>query len=190
MGTNVPRSRSSRPDGSPTDRVTRVSTDRWTAVPDVLLGVLTPREHQLLHALLSYRWTADATIRPFVKTLARQMGDCHPRTVQRAAARLQARGLIEIVPRFRVDEGQSANEYRPTAALLALLPRDTDDDAADVGPRSHTPTTTAAYRRRETNQRNRTTRNGTANGRPKNLLETRSKCPVCPEFHVPYSCRR
>jgi DNA-binding transcriptional MocR family regulator len=95
--------------------------DRFTQLPDSLLGALTPREHQLVHALLSYRWTPDAAIYPSVRTLARQLG-CSDRTIQRTAHALEAKGYLIIEARYRDDQGQTSNIYRPGPLLIALLP--------------------------------------------------------------------
>lgn len=94
---------------------------RWTKLPDALLSVLTPREHQLVHALLSYRWTPDAPIYPSVRTLARRLG-CSERTIQRTARQLAGKGYLIIDARYRDDQGQTSNLYRPGPLLVALLP--------------------------------------------------------------------
>jgi hypothetical protein len=107
-------------------------TDRYTRLPDALLSELTPREHQLVHALLSYRWTDAAAIYPSIRTLARQCG-CSDRTVQRTLRALERRGYVVSVARFRADEGQTSSEYRPGPLLLPLLAPPGDTAAAGPG---------------------------------------------------------
>jgi DNA-binding transcriptional MocR family regulator len=104
--------------------------DRYTRLPDAILGVLKPREHQVTHLLLSYRWFADSTIRPFVATMATRLG-CSRRTVQRALRGLEAKGYLVTVARYRDDSdgGQTSNIYAPGPLLLPLLPV-TDDAPA------------------------------------------------------------
>jgi DNA-binding transcriptional MocR family regulator len=120
--------------------------DRFTQLPDSLLGALTPREHQLVHALLSYRWTPDAAIYPSVRTLARQLG-CSDRTVQRAAHALEARGYLIIEARYRDDQGQTSNVYRPGPLLVALLPPGGDSPVAAPRHGHHPPVTRVASER-------------------------------------------
>lgn len=127
---------------------------RFTRLPDAILAVLTPREHQLLHALLSYRWSDDAPIFPRVGTLAKRLG-CSERTVQRALRRLEAGGWIVTVARYRDDEARdrTSNEYRPGPTLLPLLPR--ADAAADTTSRPdwRRPVTDAPPKRDPRNQK-------------------------------------
>lgn len=109
----VARSTSSCPDPAPTDRYTRL--------PDQLLADLTPREHQLVHLLLSYRWTEDALIYPRIGTLAARLR-CSERTIQRTLRELERRGYLIIDAQYRDDQGQTSNLYRPGPLLVALLP--------------------------------------------------------------------
>jgi DNA-binding transcriptional MocR family regulator len=95
--------------------------DRYTRLPDALLDVLTPREHQVIHLLLSYRWTDDALIYPSIRTMAARLR-CSDRTIQRTIRQLEARGYLVVVPRFRADTGQQSNLYQPGPLLLPLLP--------------------------------------------------------------------
>ena len=94
---------------------------RWSKLPDALLGVLTPREHQVIHLLLSYRWSDDALIYPSVRTMAKRLG-CSERTIQRAIRGLERGGWIVVEARYRDDEGQQSNQYHPGPRLLPLLP--------------------------------------------------------------------
>lgn len=105
---------------------------RWTRLPDMLISTLTPREHQLVHALLSYRWTDDAAIYPRVETLAERL-NCSARTIQRTARGLESKGYLIIEARYRDDQGQTSNLYRPGPLLVALLPP--PGDTATATPR-------------------------------------------------------
>jgi hypothetical protein len=99
--------------------------DRYTRLPDALLSVLSPREHQVIHLLLSYRWTDDALIYPSVPTMAARLG-CSERTIQRTIRRLESGGYVVVEARHRADLGQQSNVYRPGLALLPLLPPSSD----------------------------------------------------------------
>ena len=93
---------------------------RYTKLPDALLS-LTPRQHQLIHALLSYRWYADSAIYPSVPTLARRLA-WSVRTVQRVMRQLEAAGYVVVHATYRADDGQGTNLYEPGPALLPYLP--------------------------------------------------------------------
>jgi DNA-binding transcriptional MocR family regulator len=95
--------------------------DRFTQLPDSLLDVLTPREHQVVHLLLSHRWTDDSLIYPSVRTMARRLR-CSDRTIQRTIRGLEQRGYLVVVPQFRADTGQQSNLYVPGPLLTPLLP--------------------------------------------------------------------
>jgi DNA-binding transcriptional MocR family regulator len=107
---------------------------RYTRLPDALISELTPREHQLVHALLSYRWTDDAAIYPSVPTLAKRLR-CTDRTIQRTLRSLERQGYLVTVARFRDegDHGQTSNTYAPGPMLLPLLPPAGDRDVAGPG---------------------------------------------------------
>jgi DNA-binding transcriptional MocR family regulator len=107
---------------------------RYTRLPDALISELTPREHQLVHALLSYRWTDDAAIYPSVPTLAKRLR-CTDRTIQRTLRSLERQGYLVTVARFRAegDHGQTSNTYAPGPMLLPLLPPAGDRDVAGPG---------------------------------------------------------
>lgn len=94
---------------------------RFTRLPDALLSLLTPRQHMLVHALLSYRWWSDSAIYPSVPTLARQLG-WSERTVQRIMRQLEAGGWIVVQACYRSDDGQASNLYEPGPALVPYLP--------------------------------------------------------------------
>ena len=95
--------------------------DRFTQLPDTLIDVLTPREHQVIHLLLSYRWTDDGAIYPSVPTMARRL-DCSDRTIQRTIRQLEQRGYILVIAQRRADRSQQSNLYQPGPMLLPLLP--------------------------------------------------------------------
>lgn len=101
-------------------------TTRFTKLPDELLHVLSPREHMLLHALLSHRWFEDSEIYPSVTRL-RDMLRWSVRTVQRTMRKLEDGGYVVRIADYRNktewgDRGQTSNIYRPGPALLPLLP--------------------------------------------------------------------
>lgn len=136
---------------------------RYTKMPDDVLSVLTPRDHQVLHLLLSYRWFSDSTIRPYVGTMAERLGVCK-RTVQRSLRRLELGGYLVTVARYRDESedgehhGQTSNLYAPGPLLLPLLPPlDTRDDGPPEQAR-RTPMTPTTYKK-ET-KRNYTPRMG------------------------------
>lgn len=133
--------------------------DRFTQLPDALISELTPREHQLVHALLSYRWADDALIFPSVRTLADQMR-CSDRTIQRTLHQLAERGWIIIEARYRDDQGQTSNLYRPGPLLAPLLSPSGRHDDARQAPLWHPPVTRRADERYSGNQTNRTRRPG------------------------------
>jgi DNA-binding transcriptional MocR family regulator len=94
----------------------------YTRIPDALISELTPREHQLVHALLSYRWTPDSAIYPSVRTLATRLR-CTDRTIQRTLRSLERQGYLVTVARYREgDHGQTSNLYAPGPMMAALLP--------------------------------------------------------------------
>lgn len=107
---------------------------RYTRLPDALISELTPREHQLVHALLSYRWTDDSAIYPSVRTLATRLR-CTDRTIQRTLRSLERQGYLVTVARYRTegDHGQTSNLYAPGPMLLPLLPPAGDRDVAGPG---------------------------------------------------------
>lgn len=132
-----------------------VRTDRYTKLPDQLIHELTPREHQLVHALLSFRWFDDSAIYPYVGTLAKMLG-CHKRTVQRTLRKLEAKGYVVTVAHYRDEaedehHGQSSNTYAPGPMLLPLLPHASDQADAPSEQERRTPVASAPFR---TNQRN------------------------------------
>jgi DNA-binding transcriptional MocR family regulator len=97
--------------------------DRWTSIPNALHALAdTPREFQVMAALLSYRWYATSPIIPSVDTLAVQVG-CSRRTIRRTVAALEARGLIRREERRASDTRQMSNAYVLCGALLAFVTR-------------------------------------------------------------------
>jgi hypothetical protein len=126
--------------------------DRYTKLPDALLSVLSPREHQLVHLLLSYRWKPDSPIYPFVGSMAKRLG-WSVRTVQRTLRRLEAKGYLVTTPDFRAtDKGQTANRYAPGPLLLPLLaPVDVDPGAPADQP-GRPPVTAPTHKRKEQKQ--------------------------------------
>src|SRR5690242_6393305 len=114
----------------------------WTRLPDALISELTPREHHLVHALLSYRWFSSSPICPFVATLADRIG-CSRRTVQRTLRSLERKGYLVTVARYRddSDHGQTSNVYGPGPLLLPLLPLADDRPGAQPGSDRRPPMT-------------------------------------------------
>lgn len=108
------------------------SDTRYTQIPRALIRMCTPREYQLISALLGYRWHEDAEIFPRVKVLAEEMG-CKVRVVQYAMRGLEAKGLIVPEARYRSDGGQTSNRYvvgPMLAPLLAPLPERASTEAS------------------------------------------------------------
>jgi DNA-binding transcriptional MocR family regulator len=122
--------------------------DRFTQLPDILIDVLGPRQHQLVHALLSYDWTGDGAIYPSVPTLAMRLR-WSVRTVQRALRSLEDQGYIVTEARYRDDQGRTSNLYRPGPALIAhLSPRGRQPDTTPVTARHPAPMTRVSDERR------------------------------------------
>jgi hypothetical protein len=97
--------------------------DRWTKVPNALHALVdTPREFQVVAALLSYRWKPSSPIIPSVDTLARQV-NCSRRTIRRTIAALEARGLLRREERRADDSRQMSNRYVLCGALLVFVTR-------------------------------------------------------------------
>ncbi len=93
----------------------------FTSIPNVVHALVrSPREYQLVAALLSFRWYSSSPIIPSVKRLA-DMLDCGERTVRRTAASLEARGLIRRVERRAADTRQMSNLYEICGALLTAV---------------------------------------------------------------------
>ena len=119
--------------------------ERFTQLPDGLHELVTsPREFQLIAALLSHRWTPDAEMFPSVKRLS-EILNCSQRTVQRTCAALEERGLLVREYRRREDDGQTSNIYHLAGALLALVSVVVD---TRVSPDRRTPTTRLSGRNR------------------------------------------
>lgn len=94
---------------------------RFTQIPRALHALAkTPREYELMAALLGYRWFPSSPIIPSVATLAKTLR-CSSRTVRRTAATLQARGLLKRQVRRAWDKRQMSNEYVLCGPLLALV---------------------------------------------------------------------
>lgn len=155
-----------RQESGPTDT-------RYTQIPRALIRMCTPREYQLISALLGYRWREDSEIFPRIKTLADEMG-CKVRTVQYALRGLEAKGLIVSEPYYRSDGGQSSNRYLigpVLAPMLAPLPaHDCAASSAWVRP----PVQDVAARKKLPERHNRT--RGRQSGIPTHgsaYLETR-----------------
>ena len=148
MNATVARSTSSCPEQGP--------TGRYTQLPDILIDVLGPREHQLVHALLSYDWTGDSPIYPSVPTLATRLR-WSVRTVQRTLRALEAQGYIITEARYRDDQGRTSNLYRPGPALLAhLSPRGAQRVTTPVPDWKRVPMTRPSDEREPRNQTYRT----------------------------------
>lgn len=148
-------------------------TDRFTRLPDALISELTPREHQLVHALLSYRWTDDAAIYPSVRTLAAMLR-CTDRTIQRTARGLEEKGYLIIQARYRDDQGQTSNLYVPGPLLVALLPPSPDQRVTDSRDDHHPPVTRRAGERDPGNHTHRRDRGTGSKGfDARNYYETR-----------------
>lgn len=128
---------------------------RYTKLPDAVIDVLTPREHQVLHLLLSHRWTDDGLIYPSVTTMAQRLR-CSDRTIQRTIRQLEARGYIVVEAQHRVDKSQQSNLYRPGPMLLPLLPPLGDGSGAGQANDRHPPVTRVSGKRDSGNQQNRT----------------------------------
>lgn len=148
---------------------------RYTRLPNALLRELTPREHQLVHALLSFRWFSDSAIFPYVGTLAKMLR-CSKRTVQRTLRSLERKGYLVTVAEYRdISEdghrGQTSNTYAPGPMLLPLLPpADTSTDAQAERDR-RPPMTPPSHRNSYRNQTNRKNRN--------NSRYTPPACDLC-----------
>ena len=125
---------------------------RYTKVPDqiALLG-LTPREEQLIHRLLSHRWTPDARIYPSIKRLAALM-HCTRRTVQRTLRRLEARGMLVSEACYQPVTGQTTNTYHLAGALLAVVASAVDQPVARPVDDRRPPATSPAPERYSGNQ--------------------------------------
>lgn len=126
---------------------------RYTKIPDrIALLKLTPREEQLIHRLLSHRWTPDARIYPSIKRLAELM-DCTRRTVQRTLRRLEGRGLLVSEPCYQPVTGQTTNTYHLAGALLAIVTEAVDQVVARPVDDRRPPATSTAPERDSGNQR-------------------------------------
>lgn len=103
-----------------TPLATAVQAGGYTKVPNIIrtLG-LTPRDEQLVNRLLEC-WREGQMPWPSIKTLAERM-HCSLRTVQRAIARLEGRGLLVVEYRYRADGSQQSSVYH-LAPVLTPLP--------------------------------------------------------------------
>jgi DNA-binding transcriptional MocR family regulator len=117
---------------------------RFIQIPRGLIRMTSPREYQLIAALLAYRWTPESKIFPSVKTLAAEMG-CTPRTVQRTVAALEARGWLVREYQYRPDGSQRSSTYHLAGELLSMMTDSVDARASE--PRQ-TPLTRGAGRTR------------------------------------------
>lgn len=123
-------------------------------MPDALLSELTPREHQLVHALLSY----GPTIYPSVRTLATRLR-CTDRTIQRTLRQLEERGYLIVQARYRDDQGQTSNLYVPGPMLApSLSPGGHRDGTGPATDRGIPPVTRRAAERDAGNQRHQRSR--------------------------------
>lgn len=94
---------------------------RYTQIPRELHDLAeSPREFELMAALLSFRWFPSSPIIPSVKTLAGMLR-CSQRTVRRTAAGLETRGLILREERRAPDSRQMSNLFHLCGPLLALV---------------------------------------------------------------------
>lgn len=153
----------------------------------------TPREYELLVALVEYRWYPTSPIIPSVSTLAETLR-CSQRTVRRTAAALEARGLILREERRAADRRQMSNEYVLCGPLLAAVTaveaaRDREEHQPWQGRR-----TAVAGKREEWKNTKRTTRIQPGQTRPKaeadasGARRSASRCWVCPEWHPLDAC--
>jgi DNA-binding transcriptional MocR family regulator len=115
-----------------------------------------PREHQLMVALLMFRWHPHSPIIPSVDQLRRIM-KCSDRTVRRTAEKMEARGLLRREARHAHDRRQMSNRYVLCGAFLSLVTaieanRDQEQSSTWQGRRTRT-----SGERYEPNQKNRTT---------------------------------
>jgi hypothetical protein len=152
----------------------------YTRLPDALLSELTPREHQLVHALLSYRWTDDSAIYPSVRTLATRLR-CTDRTIQRTLRQLEERGYLIIQARYRDDQGQTSNLYAPGPLLVALLSPLAATPVTASRDDHHPPVTGRASERNSGNHNKRS--DGTGHKRD-------DRCPRCPHTSHGTTCSR
>lgn len=131
---------------------------RFTQIPRALHDLAkTPREYELIAALLGYRWFPSSPIIPSVATLAKTLR-CSSRTVRRTAATLETRGLLKRQVRRAWDKRQMSNEYvlcGPLLALVADLEASRDQEAR---PSWQGRRTDVAEKRYSGNQSKRTTR--------------------------------
>lgn len=117
----------------PNTSAQRVQDGRWTAIPNELHDLAeTPREFQLMAALLSFRWYPTSPIIPSVETLASMLA-CSRRTVRRTVAALEARGYIRRIERRAADDRQLSNDYALCGPLLALVTTIEAARVRDVG---------------------------------------------------------
>lgn len=134
-----------------TTRPAAACLDRFTQLPDTLLSVLSPRQHQVIHLLLSYRWTDDAPIYPSIPTMAARL-NCSDRTIQRTIRQLEVRGYLVVVAQHRSDRSQQSNLYQPGPMLLPLLPPLGDGGATERRARVTGPVTSAPPKRYPVNR--------------------------------------
>lgn len=93
-------------------------------IPSILLWGqakmnLEPDELNVLLQLISHWWTAEHDPHPAKETIARRMGK-EPRTIQRHLTKLEKKGFIKRVARFKTHKGQDSNGY-DLSGLIAKL---------------------------------------------------------------------
>jgi DNA-binding transcriptional MocR family regulator len=129
--------------------------DRYTSIPNALHALAdTPREFQVMAALLSYRWYSTSPIIPSVDTLAVQVG-CSHRTIRRTIAALEARGLVRREERRASNTRQLSNAYVLCGALLTFVTRIEASRVQEDGQPWQGRRSTVAGKPNEPNQTNR-----------------------------------
>lgn len=116
----------------------RKADDRWgkavidrgfTVLPTMLFWAqgrlkLTPDEFNVVLQLTAHWWDANEDPRPAKDTIAERMGR-EPRSIQRYLKKLEDKGLVRRVARYRPGKGQGPNGYELdglVARLQALEP--------------------------------------------------------------------
>jgi DNA-binding MarR family transcriptional regulator len=98
----------------------------WCLLPATILERqqalgLTPTDVNILMHLIRHWWVADRLPFPSKRTIAECMG-CHPSTVQRRIARMEAAGFINRIPRSDREHGQRSNAYDLSGLVEAATP--------------------------------------------------------------------
>ena len=107
----------------------------WVKAYDSVIraGWLTPNEIAVYLNLLSHQGI-NATAWPSHETIAGEVG-IHSRTVARTIKKLQAKALVQVIPRFEGNGRQTSNAYQVTRVPLppasCLAPRDRESYKED-----------------------------------------------------------